>query len=161
MNENKLKEFVIASNDLPYHIKNNIVDMESTKSPTCKTPGCHAGLVSIVASDLHELKECYNKRCQRISNTYTIDHINYKYNYEYWADALAIFFGYDWAKPVEYDCLTTWANDNPEIWGNCYGGYMFNEGIAFGQSNNKFTHSVIIDHWSGVLDRLNKKGKIK
>ncbi len=39
------------------------------------------------------------------------------------------------------------------------GSGMFSTGKAFGDYGNNFPHSVIIDHWTGVLARLNKKDK--
>jgi hypothetical protein len=42
--------------------------------PTCGTPGCFAGLISIVANDIPELKQVY-----------VLDN---SYNYNYWAKAL-------------------------------------------------------------------------
>jgi hypothetical protein len=35
--------------------------MGSGRKPMCNTPGCHAGLISIVAKDLPELQEHENK----------------------------------------------------------------------------------------------------
>ena len=59
MNKDKLKEFVNALDALSDDVKNMDVDMGSTDKPTCGTCGCHAGLISIVAQDLPELKEIY------------------------------------------------------------------------------------------------------
>jgi hypothetical protein len=52
------------------------------EKPTCGTPGCHAGLISIVAKDLPELQEIYE------------NHIYFSegcgnerdYHYSIWAD---------------------------------------------------------------------------
>jgi hypothetical protein len=46
MNKNKLKQFVNALDMLSDDVKDWDVEMESTKEPTCGTPGCHAGLIS-------------------------------------------------------------------------------------------------------------------
>jgi hypothetical protein len=45
---------------LPENIRNNEVDMKSVDEPICGTVGCFAGLVSIVAKDIPELKELYS-----------------------------------------------------------------------------------------------------
>jgi hypothetical protein len=45
--------------NLPDEIKNNKVEMRSLEDPTCGTAGCFAGLISIVANDIPELKKLY------------------------------------------------------------------------------------------------------
>jgi hypothetical protein len=58
-------ELIIASilvnslEALPEDVKNNRVIMGSMYEPTCGTPGCFAGLISIVANDIPELKQLY------------------------------------------------------------------------------------------------------
>jgi hypothetical protein len=37
------------------------VRMSSTNEPVCGTPGCHAGLISIVAKELPEMKDTYKR----------------------------------------------------------------------------------------------------
>jgi hypothetical protein len=59
MLENYTLDMVEALNRLPEPIKNDYVDMKSTKEPVCGTPGCFAGLISIVADDIPELKQLY------------------------------------------------------------------------------------------------------
>jgi hypothetical protein len=51
MNTMKFKALLEALDSLPSEIKNNIIDMASTHEPACGTPGCFAGLISIVAKD--------------------------------------------------------------------------------------------------------------
>jgi hypothetical protein len=46
------KIFIEALEALPEDIRNNHVDMKSIDEPVCGTPGCFAGLVSIVANDI-------------------------------------------------------------------------------------------------------------
>ncbi len=57
MNKNKLKELVNALDSLSDEVKDWGVTMSSEEKPMCDTPGCHAGLISIVAKDLPELQE--------------------------------------------------------------------------------------------------------
>jgi hypothetical protein len=59
MNTNNFKIFVEALEALPDEIKNNEVDMQSNFEPACGTSGCFAGLISIVANDIPELKKHY------------------------------------------------------------------------------------------------------
>jgi hypothetical protein len=59
MNKDKLKEFVNALDALSDDVKDWDVDMNSGEKPTCGTPGCHAGLISIVAENLPELQEIH------------------------------------------------------------------------------------------------------
>jgi hypothetical protein len=59
MNKNKLKQFVSALGELSDDVKDWGVIMMSTDKPACGTPGCHAGLISIVAQDFPELQEIH------------------------------------------------------------------------------------------------------
>lgn len=158
MNNAKLKEYVSILNALPDEIKNNKVDMGTLNEPTCNTPGCHAGLISIAASQLPELRECYNKICQIESgyiSGYPKDYT--EYSYTYWANALTLYLGFKYNKNgYTYDQLKSWARDNPYMWGNIYGDCMFISGSAFGQDTDIFPHSVIIDQFTAMSDRLNK-----
>lgn len=158
MDENKLKKFVIKLNSLPDSVKNNEVNMLSTFKPTCDTPGCHAGLISIVATYLPELKECYHVVCKHFADIYP-NRRAYDYNYSNWARALNLFLGFELTE-VELSNLPLckWARDNEEIWGRKDGDYMFSSGRAFGQYSDFFNHRVIINQWSSVCDILNKKG---
>ncbi len=146
MNKDKLKQFVSALDSLSDDVKDMQVDMESTKEPTCGTPGCHAGLISIVAKKLPELEEAHLK-------VFKIHFKTYKeikqdlYVYTIWADALAEFLGFE-----DILHLTDWAVDNPKLWGNKYGENMFSSWQAFTNDKNKqLTHRDIINHWKQVL----------
>jgi hypothetical protein len=145
INKNKLKEFVNALDALSDDVKDMDVEMGNTNKPTCGTPGCHAGLISIVAEELPELQEIY----ERIF----FSHWNLKYShYEYtiWADALAEFLGFSEEKDLE-----CWAKDNPKIWGNKYGYDMFSARLAFTDDKSKhLTHRDIINHWKQVLKNI-------
>lgn len=153
MNANKLQEYATALVVLPEEIKNNLVDMMSTDDPHCGTPGCHAGLVSIVADYLPELKDCYKKIC----DSEHPDSTQY-YSYENWADALALYLGFPFNERYPTNtALTKWARENADIWDNPHGDEMFSSGRAFGQDSEDFHHSVIVTHFTKMSDRLNKK----
>ncbi len=153
MNKNKLKQFVSALGELSDEVKDWDVEMESTKEPTCGTPGCHAGLISIVAKDLPGLEEAHLK-------VFKIHFKTYKeikqdlYVYSIWADALAEFLGFE-----DILHLTDWAVDNPKLWGNKYGDYMFCGRRAFTDDKSKqLTHIDIINHWKQVLKKVEEEG---
>jgi hypothetical protein len=145
MNKNKLKQFVNALDTLSDDVKDMGVAMMSASKPLCGTPGCHAGLIYIVAEELPELQEIY----ERIF----FSHWNLKYShYEYtiWADALAEFLGFSEEKDLE-----CWAKDNPKIWGNKYGYDMFSGRLAFTNDEDKILkHRDIINHWKQVLKNI-------
>jgi hypothetical protein len=153
MNKDKLKQFVSALDSLSDDVKDMQVDMESTKEPTCGTPGCHAGLISIVAKKLPELEEAHLK-------VFKIHFKTYKeikqdlYVYTIWADALAEFLGFE-----DILHLTDWAVDNPKLWGNKYGENMFSSWRAFTNDEYKqLTHRDIINHWKQVLVNIENEG---
>jgi hypothetical protein len=67
-----------------------------------------------------------------------------------WADTLAEFLGF-----VGMEDLMDWAKDNPKIWGNEHGFYMFSFRRAFtDKKNKKLTHIDIINHWKQVLKKV-------
>ena len=49
-----------------------------------------------------------------------------------------------------------WAEENPDIWGNDWGGEMFGSAVAFGGPDGDPTLTVrkIVDHWKGVAGRM-------
>ncbi len=145
MNKNKLKEFVNALDALSDDVKDMDVEMGNTNKPSCGTPGCHAGLISIVAKDLPELQDIYeclyflqwNIRGSR-------------YEYSIWADALAVFLGFKNMRD-----LRDWAKDNPKLWGNRSGYNLFCSRLAFiDDAYEQLTHRDIINHWKQVLVNL-------
>jgi hypothetical protein len=73
--------------------------MMSTAQPQCGTAGCFAGLISIVANDIPELKELYAGE---------------KYCFTGWAEALKKFLGIS---------IEVWAWENPTVWGNYKGAH--------------------------------------
>ena len=149
MNKNKLKQFVNALGELSDEVKDWDVKMESTEEPTCGTPGCHAGLISIVAKDLPGLEEAHLK----VFKIHSKDFKDIKqdfYLYSIWADALAEFLGIKGEKD-----LTVWAAKNPKLWGNKNGDYMFCSRRAFTDDKSKqLTHRDIINHWKQVLKNI-------
>jgi hypothetical protein len=133
MNTNNFKTLVVALEALPKHIKNREVNMDSISEPTCNTAGCFAGLISIVANDIPELKKLYTDTA---------------YNYHSWIIAFYRFLETD---------LTTWAMMNQKKWRNSLGIYMFRSGIAFGKAkDDKLTHNMIIIHLRKVLNQCIK-----
>ena len=137
MNTKNFKIFVEALEALPDEIKNNEVDMQSNFEPVCGTAGCFAGLISIVANDIPELRKNYT-----LTN----------YSFSYWGRALQDFLGVG---------LDMWAWENPTVWGNPRGisVYSFNE--AWGKSEDEtLIHNDIIihlmnayDNWINYLER--------
>ena len=136
MNTKNFKIFIEALEALPENIRNNEVDMKSVDEPICGTVGCFAGLVSIVAKDIPELKELYSL---------DITH----YDFVEWSHALNAFLG----------CrFTNWASRNRMIWGNSEGGRMFSDITAFGKERwGVINHNDIIVFLRGVYERWIEK----
>jgi hypothetical protein len=129
MNTNNFKIFVEALEALPEEIKNNEVDMQSNFEPVCGTVACFAGLISIVANDIPELKKHYTSSIYTFSN---------------WGIALQDFLGIG---------LEVWAWENPTIWENTRGisVYSFNE--AWGKKEDEtLIHNDIINHLRKAFD---------
>ncbi len=154
----QLTKYTKALNALPDTIKNNSVSMFSVEAPSCNTPGCHAGLVSIVAKYLPELQECYNNTLEFDGEKYYQEYKNNRpYSYSRWADALALYLGFPFDDTEHTsEALSRWARDNPYYWDNIHGEGMFNSYNAFDQDTDSFPHSVIIDHFTEMSDRLNE-----
>jgi hypothetical protein len=150
MNKDRLKEFVNALDELSDDVKDWGVKMESGEKPTCETPGCHAGLISIVAQDLPELQDIYKNHIYFTK----VGGDESEYHYNIWVDTLTDFLGFSEEKD-----LGCWAKDNPKLWGNKYGGDMFVFDIAFIDDTKAYiddlakqlTHRDIINHWKQVL----------
>ena len=113
MNTNNFKTFVEALEALPAHIKNKEVDMKSTKDPMCGDAGCFAGLISIVAEYIPELKAAYDY------NSYSVSE---------WRHALNMFLQDD----LEGLGFEEWAKYYPRVWGNVHGASMYCMYEAFG-----------------------------
>ena len=150
LNINKLKEFNEALANLSDDVKEWQVNMHSVNPPTCNTPGCFAGLISIVAKDLPELK-AYHKPVYG----------GYNYSYWYWSQALARFLGFD-----NQSNLTVWAKENPALWGCPRGGFMFSDKEAFVVDNSDWkninlSHRDLINWWLQVEKNITKMEIIK
>ena len=130
MDIENFKIFVEALEALPEEIKNNKVDMKSTFEPTCGSPGCFAGLISIVANDIPELKKIYD-----------FD----EYSYSAWSLALDAFL----------NCrFNVWAKRNRKAWGNVHGGRLYSDISAFGkESGDILTHNDIIVQLRKAFDK--------
>ncbi len=153
MNKNKLKQFVNALGELSDEVKDWDVVMMSANKPACGTPGCHAGLISIVAKDLPGLEETYLKIFKGYFKVYKDIKQDF-YLYSIWADALAEFLGIKGEKD-----LAVWAAKNPKLWGNEFGEWMFCCWSAFtDDESKKLTHRDIINHWKQVLVNIENEG---
>ena len=143
LNINKLKEFNKALANLSDDVKDWQVSMHSVLPPTCNTPGCFAGLISIVANDLTELNPPFAN--------------DYNYNYGYWSQALARFLGFD------NRCdLTVWAKENPDLWGCPHGAFMFSSEEAFvvdysDWKNINLSHRDLINWWAQVEKNITEQ----
>ena len=93
--------------------------------------GCHAGFISAVFGESDGID--WEESSRKLCN----------------------FLGFN----LKFD-LEDWAQDNPEIWGNEDGIFMFSDGTAFGSESRIFSAEIILNHWEGVLERLgNEKFK--
>jgi hypothetical protein len=152
VNKDKLKEFVGALDALSDDIKDMGVNIKSSKETNCEAPWGHAGLISIVALDLPKLQEIHG-------HIYFLkygfkEEIDFEYEIHIWEDALAVFLGFK--NDIQ---LLFWTYDNPKIWGNSHGIYMFNYGKSFtDDSDKKLTHIDIINHWKQVLKNIENEG---
>lgn len=99
-------------------------------NPSCGTPMCHAGWWGVA----------------RGINSFSLGTID-----------LSETLGFS----DEYNLLTfdinelqivKWADDNPSIWGNTHGFFIFSHTDAFGDNCNSLQD--IVNHWKGVRDRL-------
>ena len=146
MNTMKFKTLLEALDRLPSEIKNNIIDMSSIFEPTCGTPGCFAGLISIVANDIPELKEIYKS-----SHEYNGD-----YSYHGWANALGTYLECDGYANTETDIETSfegWVNEHPAVWGESP-NRVFSSNAAFGKSGlDEMKHDDVIIYLRGVYER--------
>jgi hypothetical protein len=113
MNTNNFKTFVEALEALPASIKSNEVNMKSTKDPACGNVGCFAGLISIVAEDIPELKGLYEANA---------------YDFSEWRHALNMFL----QDVLEGLGFEDWAKYYPRVWGNVHGASMYSMYEAFG-----------------------------
>jgi hypothetical protein len=154
MNKDKLKQFVSALDSLSDDIKDWDIDMNNDEEPTCNTPGCHAGLISLVAKDLPEIQDLYDEHDKGES----------EYRYDRLEDALAVFLGFTDSRGfMDRRGLEQWAKEHPKLWGNEYGKDMFVFAIAFIEDDDEpysidlakqLTQRDIINHWKQVLTNI-------
>lgn len=161
-----LEQFALTLKTISEKMKTNQGPMESSGNNTTDmvgTNGYHSAIISIVARDLPELQECYDKISKLGGWEMTKDLKNtYYYSYNCWADALAMYLGFPFHETIYAhhslrDALTNWAAEHEEIWDGIHGGAMFSldkSGAAFGGYGERFPYLVIIDYWPGVFDRL-------
>jgi hypothetical protein len=126
INTNNFKTLIEALEALPEGIRSNKVNMSSAHEPV----RCFAGLISIVANDIPELREVFAPK--RI------------YSFQRWGDALNEYLDINFRK---------WAQDNPEIWGNENGWYVFSSINAFGDIGGVLTYDDIIVFLRRVYER--------
>ena len=69
--------------------------------------------------------------------------------YNFGAESLALDLGFEGCWELE-----EWALENPEIWGNEDGHYIFSDSHTFGLESSIFSAEIILNHWEGVLARL-------
>ncbi len=152
MNKNKLKQFVNALDTLSDDVKDWGVTMLSTNKPACGTPGCHAGLICIVAQELPELQDIYMPLY--LSESGRRGKRDNQYVFYVWSAALTIFLGFKGEEDLQ-----VWAAKNPKLWGNTFGRDMFLSQFAF--TNGLYieiTHRDIINHWKQVLVNIENEG---
>lgn len=136
----KLERFVAACEETQaIHAELQTINMKETELPSCKTPGCHAGIILAA-----------------------LNHIGVPptnpFHYNYSQEAMRLS---RWLFPLETEShvsphrtlLCLWAKINPDIWGNEYGVHMFSSPWAFGQETDSFPGKVIVEHWKAVLAR--------
>ncbi|CAC9651447.1 hypothetical protein [uncultured Gammaproteobacteria bacterium] len=152
LDKDKLKEFVNALDMLSDEVKDWDVKMESGEKPACGTPGCHAGLICIVAQELPELQDIYMPLY--LSESGRWGKRDNQYMFHVWSTALAIFLGLKGKEDLEM-----WATKNPKLWGNTFGRDMFCSQLAFTNGLYKeITHRDIINHWKQVLVNIENEG---
>lgn len=108
----------------------------------CGTSLCHAGWFAVGYNPLNSLsiKSDYSKGIKLMDKVLGFPIIDEKSNSFY------------------YD-IKSWAINNPAIWGNCHGSWIFNDIRAFGiETENEKNASIkdIVKHWEGVYERLVK-----
>jgi hypothetical protein len=117
INTNNFKTLIEALEALPKGIRDNRAHI--------------AGLISIVANEIPELKELYAHKGT--------------YFFHAWVNALNEYLEVN---------FTEWAKENPEIWGNEDGWYMFSSINAFDKgAGDVLSHDDIIVFLRRVYER--------
>ena len=123
---------------LPYAEGERLLNMLETgvsrlPLPVCNTPHCHAGWYLLAKKPF----------MQRIFSR----HNNFTYGY------------LEMERDLNIPSISDWARENPEIWGNNSGSYVFSSPLAFvgpTRPNGAKTLKDIVDHWKEVYERLVK-----
>lgn len=140
MNKAKLKEFIDKFEKFLKKHPESKLDMENPYFKGCGSPACFGGWMRAVLGGKHKVK--YKR----------------EYWFKYGAGNLAQFLGLR----SEYG-LENWLLNNPEIWGNVYGGEVFLQHEAFSEGAKKFnknnpaTLKDVLHKWKRVLKRLEEK----
>ena len=130
-----------------------VVDManEEIEQNDCGTIACHAGHYAL--AKLRNRADCqfdsesggFRRGGENVSHIHGSQMISYDLG----------FLGYRTE-------LLRWASENPELWGNRYGRYMFAGACAFTGldadedlwTNKKISFADIVNHWRGVYQRV-------
>lgn len=112
-----------------------MLQVEIEPDEPCGTPLCHAGWYSVARAPLRKDADWQDV-----------------------ADLLARDLGF-----AGFRALLHWAHTNADIWGNKYGGSMFDSAHAFDVDPDsplkaRMTLHDIIAHWEGVRDRALQAG---
>jgi len=131
MTENQINVTILEKiiDRLSVIVSGHMVDMMQSYihhelSNYCGTPGCHGGWLGIAMG------------------TTAVE-------YDVAIHEFALKIGFN-----NQEALKCWAHNNPTIWGNECGYYMFISSTAFDQLTNTFSAQVLVDHWRGVISRL-------
>ena len=119
---------------------------------SCRTVACHGGWYALAKA---EQAVWMPSKIDGMDGTVAKE-VGYEHHLDYGdgAEQLAEDLGFDNAA-----CLRRWSRDNPELWGNEYGTYMFatraQGTLAFDMDPfEPFPVKVVIDHWRKVADRI-------
>ena len=133
---------------------------ESDDAPVCGTVACHAGWYAYHANRRNVTwqssrdRRAYTATAPR-SNERTSETYNQPVTFTEGAERMAQDLGFGGEEPVR-DMLLFLRN-NPDIWGNPYGGTMFASRTAFMDEDGippRLDLSHLAKHWRGVADRI-------
>ena len=116
-----------------------------------------SGRVSTTLVGLYTLARCPGdwSEPQKDGNRWYCGPDGLEYSWAQGADEMSHDLGFPYSEYREdEDCtfLEQWARNNPELWGNEYGGNMFLGSRAYGVDSA--TVSDVLDHLRSVADRL-------
>ena len=154
-----------------YGVKINMAVVSIEKEP-CGTLCCHAGLFSLARAMDKDGWIMWPYKWKSLGKNFEDGRDTARLMFEgqknsdfyervpYVAGECAMnqFLGYE---KDDKDDLTTWADENPELWGNEYGGQMFSWDGAFDMDDNGTTVEVILKHWRKVADRIEEANNEK